>query len=458
MSVNQTAASDVPQVNRWAQLVVGIICMVMIANLQYGWTYFVVPMNEAHNWGIPAIQVAFSLFVLTETWLIPIEGWFVDKYGPRIVVVAGGILVAIGWIMNAYADTLFLLYAAAIVSGIGAGCVYGTCVGNALKWFGDKRGLAAGLTAMGFGGGAAATVIPIIYVIETYGYQSAFLWFGIGQGAIVLLLAPFLRAPHPSQIKTSPKKKVNQSLRNFTPGEMLKTPLFWVLYVMFTMVAAGGLMATAQLGPIARDFGLDRIEIVFLGIAGTTLVVAGIVDNILNGVARPFFGWVSDQIGREITMFIAFSLGAFSLWAWSISPGARSTACSQPPAPMLSARNMPRPMPVSSTPPRARPRSSAARSRPSCSLWRAVGSSCSGSPPAWMRWRPSWRSSCSSRCSARTPVATRRLRKPPPKPRSKRPAYDVEAFPVRGRLLRFGGSARLPARAKSRISDEATPA
>jgi OFA family oxalate/formate antiporter-like MFS transporter len=233
-------------------------------------------------------------------------------------VVAGGILVAIGWIMNAYADTLFLLYAAAIVSGIGAGCVYGTCVGNALKWFGDKRGLAAGLTAMGFGGGAAATVIPIIYVIETYGYQSAFLWFGIGQGAIVLLLAPFLRAPHPSQIKTSPKKKVNQSLRNFTPGEMLKTPLFWVLYVMFTMVAAGGLMATAQLGPIARDFGLDRIEIVFLGIAGTTLVVAGIVDNILNGVARPFFGWVSDQIGREITMFIAFSLGAFSLWALSI--------------------------------------------------------------------------------------------------------------------------------------------
>ena len=318
MSVNQAAAQSAPPVNRWFQLVVGIVCMVMIANLQYGWTYFVVPMNEAHNWGIPAIQVAFSLFVLTETWLIPIEGWFVDKYGPRVVVIVGGILVAIGWMMNAYADTLFLLYAAAVVSGIGAGCVYGTCVGNALKWFGDKRGLAAGLTAMGFGGGAAATVIPIIYVIETYGYQSAFLWFGIGQGLIILLLAPLLKAPLPGQIKATTKKRVNQSLRDFTPGEMLKTPLFWVLYVMFTMVAAGGLMATAQLGPIARDFGLDRMEIVFLGIAGTTLVVAGIVDNILNGVARPFFGWVSDQIGREITMFIAFSLGAFSLWALSI--------------------------------------------------------------------------------------------------------------------------------------------
>jgi OFA family oxalate/formate antiporter-like MFS transporter len=318
MSVNQAAAKDAPPVNRWFQLVVGIVCMVMIANLQYGWTYFVVPMNEAHQWGLPAIQVAFSLFVLTETWLIPIEGWFVDKYGPRVVVIAGGIFVAIGWMMNAWAESLWFLYAAAIVSGIGAGCVYGTCVGNALKWFGDRRGLAAGLTAMGFGGGAAATVVPIIYTIETYGYQSAFLWFGIGQGVIILMLAPFLKAPLPGQIKASTKKSVTQSARNFTPGEMLKTPLFWVLYAMFTMVAAGGLMATAQLGPIARDYGLDRLEVVFFGIAGTTLVVAGIVDNILNGVARPFFGWVSDQIGREITMFVAFTLGAFSMWGLSV--------------------------------------------------------------------------------------------------------------------------------------------
>ena len=312
MSVSSAAPAKTP--NRWLQLLVGIVCMVMIANLQYGWTYFVVPMNEAHGWGIAGIQVAFSLFVLTETWLIPIEGWFVDRYGPRVVVMAGGIIVAIGWAMNSVADSLPMLYAAAIVSGIGAGCVYGTCVGNALKWFGDKRGLAAGLTAAGFGAGAAATVIPIIYTIETYGYQAAFLWFGIGQGVIILMLSPFLRAPEKGQIKTSTKKKITQSARDFTPGEMLKTPLFWVLYAMFTMVAAGGLMATAQLGPIARDFGLDKMQVVFFGIAGTTLVVAGIVDNILNGVARPFFGWVSDNIGREPTMFIAFTAGAFSMW------------------------------------------------------------------------------------------------------------------------------------------------
>jgi len=316
MSVSQASAQAAPP-NRWLQLFVGVLCMVMIANLQYGWTYFVVPMNEAHQWGLAAIQVAFSLFVLTETWLIPIEGWFVDRYGPRLVVMAGGVIVAIGWAMNSVATSLPLLYAAAIVSGIGAGCVYGTCVGNALKWFGDKRGLAAGLTAGGFGAGAAATVIPIIYTIETYGYQAAFLWFGIGQGVIILMLSPLLKAPLPGQVRTSTKKKISQSTRDFTPGEMLRTPLFWVLYAMFVMVAAGGLMATAQLGPIARDFGLDRIQVVLFGIAGTTLVVAGIFDNILNGVARPFFGWVSDNIGREPTMFIAFTAGAFSMWGLS---------------------------------------------------------------------------------------------------------------------------------------------
>ncbi len=304
---------------KWWLVIFGCITHAVNTGFCYfGMSAFFPSIEREFGWSRTAISGAFSLARIESGLLGPIEGYFVDKYGPRVVVIVGGIFVAIGWAMNAYADTLFLLYAAAIVSGIGAGCVYGTCVGNALKWFGDRRGLAAGLTAMGFGGGAAATVVPIIYTIETYGYQSAFLWFGLAQGAIVLLLAPFLKAPLPGQIETSAKKKVNQSLRDFTPGEMLKTPLFYVLYVMFTMVAAGGLMATAQLGPIARDFGLDRLEIVFLGIAGTTLVVAGIVDNILNGVARPFFGWVSDQIGREITMFIAFTAGAFSLWGLSI--------------------------------------------------------------------------------------------------------------------------------------------
>ena len=311
MSVNQAAAQSAPPVNRWLQLTIGIICMVMIANLQYGWSFFVGPMTEAHGWSRAAIQWAFFIFVFTETWLVPVEGWFVDKLGPRIVVQFGAVLVAVAWVINSFATTLPLLYLGAIISGIGAGCVYGTCVGNALKWFADRRGLAAGLTAAGFGAGAAITTIPIIYTIETYGYQSAFLWFGLGQGAIILLLSPFLKAPIPGQVPQSVKKKVVQTTRDFAPAEVLKAPLFWVLYAMFTMVAAGGMMVTAQFALLAADWGVANV-IVF-GI-GSTLIVANTVDNILNGVARPFFGWVSDQIGREITMFIVLSAGAVCLF------------------------------------------------------------------------------------------------------------------------------------------------
>ena len=205
MSSTEISAPAIP-VNRWLQLVAGIVCMVMIANLQYGWTYFVDPINARFHWGRTDIQIAFTIFVATETWLVPIEGWFVDRFGPRIVVMLGGIVVAIAWTMNAYATTLPMLYVAAAVSGVGAGAVYGTCVGNALKWFGDRRGLAAGLTAAGFGAGAAATVVPIITVIKTYGYDQAFLWFGLGQGLVILVLSQFLKAPKPGEAPKAARK------------------------------------------------------------------------------------------------------------------------------------------------------------------------------------------------------------------------------------------------------------
>jgi len=195
MSTRSPSSPAVAPVNRWVQLIAGVICMVMIANLQYGWTYFVDPIDARFHWGRTSIQVAFTIFVATETWLVPIEGWFVDRFGPRIVVMFGGIVVAGAWTLNAYASTLPMLYTAAAISGVGAGAVYGTCVGNALKWFADRRGLAAGLTAAGFGAGAAATVVPIISVIKTYGYDRAFLWFGLGQGLVILVLSQILKAP-----------------------------------------------------------------------------------------------------------------------------------------------------------------------------------------------------------------------------------------------------------------------
>jgi OFA family oxalate/formate antiporter-like MFS transporter len=287
--------------------------MVMIANLQYGWTLFVNPIDQKYHWGPAAIQVAFSIFIATETWLVPIEGWFVDRYGPRLVVAIGGILVAFAWYLDSIASSLTALYIAAAIAGVGAGAVYGTCVGNALKWFPDRRGLTAGLTAAGFGAGAAATVIPIRDVILAYGYEAAFLWFGIVQGVVVLIVSQLLRAPKPGE---TPKaaSRVSQSLRDYAPLEVLKTPTFWLLYLMFVMVSASGLMATAQIAPIAKDFKLADQQVTIVFLTATTLSAALVIDNILNGLARPFFGWISDRVGRENTMAFVFVLGAIAYW------------------------------------------------------------------------------------------------------------------------------------------------
>jgi OFA family oxalate/formate antiporter-like MFS transporter len=308
------ARARASEATRWGQLVFGIICMVMIANLQYGWTYFVDPIDAKYHWGRTDIQVAFTIFVALETWLVPVEGWFVDHFGPRIVVTFGGVVVALAWTLNAYASSLTLLYLAAALSGIGAGAVYGTCVGNALKWFADRRGLAAGLTAAGFGAGAAATVYPIITTITTYGYENAFLWFGLGQGVVILILSQFLRAPAPGEAPAA-APRLTQSKRDYTPVEVVRSPVFWLMYVMFVLVAASGLVVTAQVAPIARDYKIANVPINFLFITTTVLILAGIVDNILNGLARPTFGWVSDKIGRENTMAIVFTIGAGAYWA-----------------------------------------------------------------------------------------------------------------------------------------------
>jgi OFA family oxalate/formate antiporter-like MFS transporter len=302
------------QGTRWTILTFAILCMVMIANLQYGWTLFVDPIAAKHGWSIAAIQLAFSIFIALETWLTPIEGWIVDQLGPRgpkIVVSLGGILVGIGWVINAYAETLTALYLGAVIGGIGGGAVYATCVGLAVKWFPDRRGLAVGLTAAGYGAGAALTVIPIRYVIDTSGYEAAFLWFGVLQGGVVFILAWFLRPPEAGEMAAAPPSKVTQTSRNYSPTEVMASPVFWILYVMFVMVSASGLMATAQIAPIAKDFNVAN-TIIFFG--ASTLTAALIIDSIANGAARPLFGWVSDQIGREYTMAIAFGLGAGAYW------------------------------------------------------------------------------------------------------------------------------------------------
>ncbi|TMH27422.1 MAG: oxalate/formate MFS antiporter [Betaproteobacteria bacterium] len=301
---------------RWWQLLFGIICMTMIANLQYGWTLFVNPIDAKFHWGRAAIQVAFTIFVLTETWLVPIEGYLVDRFGPRPVVLVGGVLCAIAWAMNSVAGSLTMLYVAAAIGGTGAGAVYGTCVGNAVKLFADRRGLAAGLTAAGFGAGSALTIIPISNMIKADGYEKAFLYFGLGQGIVVLIIGMLLTDTRRITAAVSVvSEKLQQARRDFRPMEILRYPVFWVMYVMFVLVGAGGLMATAQLAPIARDFKIAEIPVSIIGITLPALTFALSIDRVLNGLTRPFFGWVSDNIGRELTMLIAFGLEAIGIFA-----------------------------------------------------------------------------------------------------------------------------------------------
>ena len=379
---------------RWLQLIIGVVCMVMIANLQYGWTFFVPDIQKTFHWERAEIQIAFTLFVLFETWLVPIEGWFVDMWGPKLVILFGGILAGLGWVMNAYATSLggpTGYYAAQIVAGIGAGGVYGTCIGNALKWFPDKRGLAAGITAAGFGAGSALTVAPIQNMIAgkplldfsffgvpvflqtaAKGFQETFFWFGMWQGVIIVALALLLRAPRSGEVPdVVAKAAIAQSRRQYAPSELIGPaslwvvgalvalagglamwamglqfyiplalailifvagggivltkgqPIFTLMYLMFVLVGAGGLMVTANLAPIAKDLKVDAIPVAILGLTMPALTFAATLDRILNGLTRPFFGWISDQIGREVTMFIAFGIegvGIYYLYLWGHDP------------------------------------------------------------------------------------------------------------------------------------------
>ena len=305
--------------NRWIQLIAGVIAMMAIANLQYAWTLFTKPIQAHLHVSLTVVQGIFAAFILVETWLVPFEGMLIDRIGPRLMLGIGGILVGLGWVGSGYAESLRSLYFWYVLGGIGAGFVYGGTIGNALKWFPDHRGLCVGLTAGAYGIGTAVSVAPIANMLKTSGYQHTFIVFGLIQGTIVLVTALFLAKPPagwaPPGWKGKEEKvkaRVHSSNVDMTPLQMLKTSSFWVIYFMMTLVAFGGLVVTAQLNPMAKSYHVDNI-VVFGGM--TALVLAIEVDRILNGLTRPFWGWLSDHIGRENTMFIAFAAEALAVFA-----------------------------------------------------------------------------------------------------------------------------------------------
>lgn len=291
---------------RWVQLVAAIVCMVAIANLQYAWTLFVPEIQKTHGWSRAGIQTAFTIFIVVQTWLTPIEGVFLDRYGPRLMILFGGLCVGASWLIDSMAQSLTGFYVAAVIGGVGAGTVYVTAARVAVGWFADQRGLAAGLVGAGFGAGSALTIIPIANTIKSSGYQSAFFWYGLIIGGAVLLAGLVMRAPKAGE---APRAVLpTQSRIDYTVSQALRMPAFWTMFVILTLVVTGGLMAVAQLSLIAQDLGVAKTPINFYFFTMAALPMALLLDRIVNGLSRWLLGWVSDYIGRENTMFIAFGL------------------------------------------------------------------------------------------------------------------------------------------------------
>ena len=308
---------------RWLQLVSGVVCMIAAANIQYAWTLFVPEIQKTFGWSRPSIQTAFTIFVIIQTWLTPIEGYLIDRFGPRLLVIFGGVFTGLAWITNSYATSLTGYYAGAVIGGIGVGCVYATCVNNAIKWFPDRRGLAVGLTAGAYGFGSALTIIPIANMIAGGSFQEAFFWYGLVQGLIIMLASLALRAPTAGE--TQPSTILVQSRRDYTLLEAVQTPVFYTLFVMFILTVTGGLMAVAQLGPMAQDLGVKDTNVNLYFFVLAALPFALLLDRIMNGISRPLFGWISDHIGRENTMCIAFlleGLGIVALATFGSNPWA----------------------------------------------------------------------------------------------------------------------------------------
>ncbi len=296
---------------RWVQLVLGMIAMMSISSPQYVWTLFTKPFQDALGVNLPAIQVTFTIVIVLQTFFSPVQGYLVDRFGPRLLIAIGCLLSGLGWITSAYVSSLIGLYLTyGFICGIGTGVVYVGIIGLMVRWFPDRRGLATGAVAAGYGFGAILTTFPIDTMMKASGYQHTLVVFGIILGLIGVAAALGLRTPpedyRPEGYDPATVQTEMQTKRSFTPAEMLRNKIFWLMFVMMTMMSTGGLMVISQFAAFSRDFGTANV-IVF-GLAALPLALT--VDRFTNGLTRPFFGWVSDRIGRENTMAIAFLMEA----------------------------------------------------------------------------------------------------------------------------------------------------
>ena len=293
---------------RWVQLLLGLVVMMAISSPQYVWTLFVKPFQAATGSGLPTVQITFSVLIVLQTLFSPAQGWLIDRFGPKVLVAGGAALTGLGWVLSARVDTVWMLFLTyGLFCGIGTGIVYVGVVCLMARWFPDRRGFAIGIVAAGYGMGAMLTTFPISSMLSSLGAPATLIVFGVILGGVGVLAALGLREPRAGETPAPAASRAHG--KDVTPANMLKTPIFWLMFVMMTMMSTGGLMVTSNFANFARDFGVA--DILVLGLAALPFALT--VDRLLNGLTRPFFGWVSDRIGRENTMGLAFGLEAAAI-------------------------------------------------------------------------------------------------------------------------------------------------
>ena len=301
---------------RWIQLLLGFIVMMTISSPQYVWTLFTTDFMKTTGSKLSDVQWTITLLIVLQTWLAPAQGYLVERFGPKLLIGLGAVLSGLGWIASSYISSLMGLYLTyGLLCGIGTGIVYIGIVGLMVKWFPERRGFATGIVAAGYGFGAIFSTFPIDDMMKSKGYQPTLLTFGAIFAVVGLIAALMLRAPDKGEVSVKPLLAGEVGAKNYTPMEMLKTPIFWLMFLMFSMMSTGGLMVITQFKAFSQAFGIDgKTMVTILGVTMAAIPAALTFDRITNGLTRPFFGWISDNIGRENTMAIAFIMEGIAIY------------------------------------------------------------------------------------------------------------------------------------------------
>jgi oxalate/formate antiporter len=299
---------------RWWQLAFGVIAMMAVSSPQYVWALFTTDLKTQLGASLPEIQVTFAILIVMQTFFSPFQGYLIDKFGPRLLLSLGAVLTGLSWVLASTITTVWGLYLTyGLLGGLGTGIIYVGVVGLMVQWFPDRRGFAVGMVAAGYGMGAVVTTFAISSSIKTSGIAHTMLVFGMAMGAVGILVAQGMRRPRAGEVAAvAPRPATVATTGDTPPGQMLKTPVFWLLFVMMTMMSTSGLMVISQMGAFAKDFGVTGAMV--FGMAALPLALT--IDRFTNGFTRPFFGWVSDRLGRENTMLIAFGLEGIAMAVW----------------------------------------------------------------------------------------------------------------------------------------------